>query len=176
MLLLKGLHPLRVTAHGGRGSGMKLLFGPDEVPSRRLALDAQVPDRPQLASMYRALTNWRGDAPVAWPDEDTWTYLRAAVPGLTPTAVDAAFAIFEEAGVGTREVVGDHMELQLSSGTRRDLTTSWRYREGRRERAAFEECVRWALRASNIQLLGAIVGKRDGDEPAPIPAPSARES
>jgi single-stranded-DNA-specific exonuclease len=158
-----------------RPISVTVLFGPDELPSRRLALNAQVPDRPQLASMYRALASWRRDAPVSWPSEETWTYLRAAVPGLTPAAVDAAFTIFEEAGVGTREVVGDHMDVELASGARRDLTTSLRYREGRREREAFEECARWALRASTIQLLGAMVGKRDGDEPARIPVPSARE-
>lgn len=158
-----------------RPVAVTILFGPDELPSRRRALDAQVPDRPQLASVYRTLAGWRPDAPVSWPNDETWAHLRAAVPGLTPATVDAALVILEEAGVATREVVGDHTDVQFSPGVRRDLTTSWRYREGRREREAFEECARWALRASGIELLGAIVGKREGDEPVPNPAPAGRQ-
>lgn len=157
-----------------RPVSVTVLFGPDEVPPRRAALNARVPDRPQLAALYRALAGWRGDAAVSWPNEETWAYLRAAVPGLTPGAVDAAFAIFEEAGVAAREVAGDHMDVQFSSGTRRDLTTSLRYREGRREREAFEQCAGWALGAGTIQLLGAIVGKRDGDASVRIPTPAER--
>src|SRR5262249_14824843 len=151
-----------------------VLFGRDEVPPRRAALNARVPDRPQLAALYRALAGWRGDAAVSWPNDETWAYLRAAVPELTPGAVDAAFAIFEEAGVATREVAGDRMDVQLLSGTRRDLATSLRYREGKRERDAFEQCAGWALRAGNIQLLEAIVGKPDAAALAQVPAHSER--
>ncbi len=135
-----------------------VLCSPDEIPIRRSLLDARAPDRPLLASIYRVLRQWRGGESFWWPDDATWTHLGGALPDLTPTTVDAAVAIFEEAGLAARETIGERSEIQLLAASRRDLTASLRYREGRRDRAAFEECARWMFRATGIQLLQAAAG------------------
>jgi single-stranded-DNA-specific exonuclease len=151
---------------GERPVSVTALFRADEIPSRRRALDARAPDRAGLATLYRVLAQWRGDEPFVWPDDATWRRLSEALPHLVPSAVDAALAIFEEAGVASRETVGTRYEIQFLS-TRGDLAASLRYREGRREREAFEECARWTVRASPIQLLQAVAGKGVDGQPAP---------
>ena len=138
------------------------LFGADGVRSREETFAARAPDRPLLASLYRTLIRWRGDQPVAWPDDATWDRIRGALPGIVPGAVEAAFVIFEEAGLASREVAGAAMEIRLLSTPYRELGASLRYREGRRERAAFEDCARWALRASPLTLLQALAARPDG--------------
>lgn len=134
---------------------------PDELPIRRSLLDARIPDRPLLASIYRVLRQWRGGEPFWWPDDVAWTHLKGALPALTPSAVDAAIAIFEEAGLAAREEIGERSEVQFLTTSRRDLGASRRYREGQRERAAFEEGARWLLRATGVQLLQVAAGARE---------------
>jgi len=146
-------------------------FRPDEIPGRRRALDGCAPDRAALASLYRVLTQWRGTEPFLWPDDATWAYLSGVSPGLVPSTVDAALVIFEEAGVVSREALGNGSEIQCLSTVRRDLAASLRYREGRREREAFELCAQWAVRAGPFELLQAIAGQPDDGRPAP---PEAR--
>ena len=145
-------------------------FRPDEIPGRRRALDACAPDRAALASLYRVLAQWRGTEPFRWPDDATWAYLSGVSPGLVPSAVTAALVIFEEAGVVSREALGDGTEIQCLSTVRRDLATSLRYREGRREREAFEVCAQWGVRAGPFELLQAIAGQPDDGRPAAPPA------
>jgi hypothetical protein len=146
-------------------------FRSDEITGRRCALDARAPDRAALASLYRVLAQWRGTQPFRWPDDATWAYLSGVSPGLIPSAVDAALVIFEEAGVVSREALGNGTEIQCLSTVRRDLAASLRYREGRREREAFEQCARWAVGAGPFELLQAIAGQVDDGRPAP---PDAR--
>ena len=142
---------------------VSLLFGPGEVAARRRALNERAPGRDLLAAIYRVLRRGRGERPVTWPDDGVWTELSGALPDLARPAVDAALAIFEEAGLAAREVIEGRSEVQLLSTSKGDLTASWRYREGRRERDAFEDVARWALRASGIELLRAAAG--DGGAP-----------
>jgi hypothetical protein len=96
---------------------------------------------------------------VIWPDDGTWAELSGAVRGLTRAAVDGAVAIFEEAGLAAREVIEGRSEVQLLPVSRRDLTISLRYREGLKDRDAFEDAARWALRAGGIDLLRAVAGE-----------------
>jgi single-stranded-DNA-specific exonuclease len=142
-------HPVTVT----------VVFGPDEVEGRRRALNERTPDRDLLAAIYRVLRRRHGDGPVIWPDDGTWAELSGAVPGLTRAAVDGALAIFEEAGLAAREVIEGRSEVQLLPVSRRDLTISLRYREGLKDRDAFEDAARWALRAGGIDLLRAVAGE-----------------
>jgi replicative superfamily II helicase len=151
-----------------------VLFSSDEVPSRRRELFNRAPDRALLASIYRLLKEWRGDASLSWPDDAAWAYLSGALPDLAPSAVDAALAIFAEAGLAAGEALGGRSEIQLLSTSRRDLATSLRYREGQRDRAAFEACVRWAFDATGIELLQAAAGRPRDGEPAEAEA-RARE-
>jgi len=156
-----------VEAFGGAGFGARpvtvtLLFGADEMAARRRALGGRAPDREVLAAVYRELRRWRGDAAWAWPDDATWAHLSRALPDLPRSAVDGAVAIFEEAGLATREIVLGRSEVQLLPALRRDLGASLRYREGRRERDAFEEFARWALRAGGFELLQAAAGQGGG--------------
>ncbi len=141
---------------------VSLLFGPGEVAARRRTLNERAPDRDLLAAIYRVLRRGYGERPVAWPDDGTWAELSSALPGLARTAVDAALAIFEEAGLAAREVVDGRSEVQLLSTPRRDLEASWRYREGRRERDAFEDAARWAVHAGGIELLRVAAGDGGG--------------
>jgi len=156
-----------VEAFGGAGFGARPvtvtpLFGADEMAARRRALAGRAPDREVLAAIYRELRRWRGDAAWVWPDDGTWAHLSGALPDLPRSAVDGAMAIFEEAGLATREIVDGRSEVQLLPALRRDLGTSLRYREGRRERDAFEEFAQWALRASGFELLQAAAGQGGG--------------
>ena len=148
---------------------VSLLFGPGEVATRRRALDERAPERDLLAAIYRVLRRGYGERPITWPDDGTWAELSVALPGLARTAIDAAFAVFEEAGLAAREVVEGRSEVQLLSTPRRDLGASWRYREGRRERDAFEDVARWAFQASGIELLRAAAG--DGGSPLGAASP-----
>lgn len=153
-----------VEEFGGAGFGARPvtvipLFGADEMAARRRALAGRAPDRQVLAAIYRELRRWRGDAAWVWPDDATWAHLSGAMPDLPRSAVDGAMAIFEEAGLATREVVLGRSEVQLLPALKRDLGTSLRYREGRRERDAFEEFAQWALRASGFELLQAAAGQ-----------------
>jgi hypothetical protein len=108
--------------------------------------------------LYRVLAQWSGSRPFRWPDDATWDRLNGIVHGLARTTVDAALVIFEEAGVASREVLDGRSEVQLFSTARRDLAESLRYREGRREREAFEACAAWAVQASPFDLLQSLAG------------------
>jgi single-stranded-DNA-specific exonuclease len=141
-----------------------LAFGPQDAAARRAMLDARCPDRPVLAAVYRALWQWRGGAAFRWPDEDTWAVAAAARPGVTRETVAAALAMFEEAGVAVREGSGGAMEVQLCAGRRSDLAASVRYREGAREREAFERAAAWLRDARAVELLWALAARRG---PAP---------
>ncbi|TMI80402.1 MAG: single-stranded-DNA-specific exonuclease RecJ [Bacillati bacterium ANGP1] len=151
---------------GPRPVNVTVLFSSDEVPARRRDLDGRAPDRALLASIYRSLRQWRGDGPFWWPDDAAWAHLNAALPDLAPATVDAALAIFEEAGLAAGEATGARSEVQLLAASRRDLAASLRYREGRRDRAAFEECVRWAFQATGIELLQAAAAPAGAGVPA----------
>jgi len=151
---------------GPRPVNVTVLFSSDEVPARRRDLDGRAPDRALLASIYRSLRQWRGDGPFWWPDDAAWAHLNAALPDLAPATVDAALAIFEEAGLAAGEATGGRSEIQLLAASRRDLAASLRYREGRRDRAAFEECVRWAFQATGIELLQAAAAPAGAGVPA----------
>ncbi|HET8998017.1 MAG TPA: DHHA1 domain-containing protein, partial [bacterium] len=144
-------------------------FRSDEIPGRRRALDGCAPDRAVLASLYRVLAQWRGTRPFRWPDDQTWAYLSGVSPGLVPSIVDAALVILEEAGVVSREALDNGAEFQCVATVRRDLAASLRYREGRREREAFELCAEWAVRAGPFELLQAIAGRADDGRPAAPP-------
>ena len=166
-VMLASLPPDRerfLEACGGAGFDarplmMTVLFRAGEIEARRRELAVRAPDRVVLAAVYRVLRRWRGDVPFAWPDDGTWAHLSGALPHLARPTVDAAVAIFEEAGLATREVVEARSEIQLLGTGRRDLGTSVRYREGERERDAFERFAHWAVRASGFELLQAAAGQ-----------------
>jgi len=141
-----------------RPLALTVLFGTNEIDARRRELAARAPDREILAAIYRVLRGWRGDAPLAWPDDATWAALSGALPHLTPATVDAAAVIFEEAGLATREMVDARLEMQLLDVGRRDLGASLRFREGMREREAFDAFARWAVRATGFELLQVAAG------------------
>ncbi len=165
---------LGATGFGERPVTVTLLWRPEEIPARRRALDERIPQRSLLATLYRVLARWRGDQPFSWPDDATWAHLSETLPELVPSAVKAALAIFEEAGVAVREGAGDQSEVRLIPTTRRDLATSLRYREGRREREAFEASARWAVRASSLQVLQVAAGSLGTGEPAGAEAGAGR--
>jgi hypothetical protein len=69
-----------------------------------------------------------------WPDETLAAALRSA--GLPPKVVGLGLDILAEAGVIQREFDGDHWRITLGGPDRKDLTTSVRFAEGRREAEA----------------------------------------
>ena len=139
-----------------------MLFGPQDVDANVRSLDERTPSRGLLAAIYRGLREWSGARAFPWPDEETWGRLSAAAPGATRGAVTAACAIFEEVGLVTRESVDGRWLVQLVPAEgRRDLEVSLRYREGLREREAFDGLARWIERATPGEVLQAAVG-RDG--------------
>jgi len=139
-----------------------MLFGPRDVDANLRSLDERTPSRSHLAAIYRGLREWSGAAAFPWPDEETWGRVSAAAPGATRGAVAAACAIFEEVGLATRESVDGRWLVQLvPTEGRRDLEVSLRYREGLREREAFDGLARWIERATPGEILQAAFG-RDG--------------
>ncbi len=139
-----------------------MLFGPRDVDANLRALEERTPGRSLLVAIYRGLREWTGDAAFLWPDEETWGRVSAAAPGATRGAVAAACAIFEEVGLATRESVDGRWQVQLvPTEGRRDLEVSLRYREGLREREAFDDLARWVQGAPPGEILQAVVG-RDG--------------
>jgi single-stranded-DNA-specific exonuclease len=140
-------------------------------------MDALPPDRDVLARIYRALRERFGASAFLWPDDATWAWLSAAVPGISRASVDAACAILDEVGLATRESAAtrapggdglapartesDHAAwlVQLvASGGRKDLTGSLRYREGLRERRAWETLAAWVRAADPQEILRAALG------------------
>jgi single-stranded-DNA-specific exonuclease len=139
-------------------------FGRGDVEARRRALDQRVPGRDLLVKMYRALRAWRGDGTFAWPDDETWAHVSGAVPGVTRAALSAACAIFEDVGLAVRESVPERLpggpawQIQLvPAEVRKDLGESFRYREGLREREAFEAFAAWIEQAGPAELLRAVL-------------------
>jgi len=146
---------------------LTLAFGHHDLEARRLNLDEVAPARDLLVKIYRALREWKGDAAFLWPDDDTWARVSAAVPALTRPAVAAACAVFEEAGLAARESViapggrvraGADWQVQLLPAEgRRELAASLRYREGLREREAWDVFCGWALAAAPADILRAVL-------------------
>lgn len=144
-----GAHPVTVT----------LAYRDEDTQAVRARLDQRLPDRTTLLAIHRALWAQRGTEPFLWPGEEVWSRLVEAVPGLSPDAVWAACAVFEELGLATRETApGGGWQVQLRSHQgRRDLMDSLRYREGVRERKAFEAFAEWAGRARASEVLRALL-------------------
>jgi len=130
-----------------------LAFGPQARAARRLAVEAGAPSRDLLVRIYRALRAWRGGSPFLWPDEESWARVSAAVPEATRGGVGAACAIFEEVGLAVREGAGGVWQVRLvPADARRDLHASLRFREGAREREAFETFAAWVDRAAPEEI------------------------
>jgi len=140
-----------------RPSTVTLAFGAEDAAAGRRAVQERAPTRGVLVRIYRALRTWRGELPFPWPDDETWTRVRAEVPEASRRSIDTACAIFEEVGLAAREGAAGGWQVRLvPSGARRDLRASLRFREGAREREAFEACCAWVDRASPGELLGAV--------------------
>ncbi|HLJ60454.1 MAG TPA: single-stranded-DNA-specific exonuclease RecJ [bacterium] len=136
-----------------RPSTVTLAFGAGCREVRRRAIEIRSPGRDLLVRIYRALREWRGGDPIAWPDEETWARVRAAVPEAARATVGAACAVFEEVGLAVRESVGSGWSVRLvPADARRDLNVSLRFREGVRERAAFDAFAAWVERAAPAEI------------------------
>jgi single-stranded-DNA-specific exonuclease len=139
-----------------RPATVTLAFGAGGRALRRRAIEARAPGRDLLVRLYRALREWRGAEPFAWPDEETWARVQAAVPEAARATVEAGCAVFEEVGLAVRESVGRGWSVRLvPAEARRDLDASLRFREGARERAAFDAFAGWAERAAPGEIVRA---------------------
>ncbi len=139
---------------------LRLAWDRGDAEAHRRTLEERAPGRDMLVKIYRALREWRGAEAFVWPDEETWSRLSAAVPGVSRGAIGAACAIFEEAGLAARESVpgrpvgGPAWQIQLIPvEARRDLGTSLRYREGLREREAFEAFAAWVAQVGPAEVV-----------------------
>ncbi|HEX9532372.1 MAG TPA: hypothetical protein VGA58_06325, partial [bacterium] len=119
----------------GRQATVTLAYRRDDLHAAESVLVERHPTREMLASLYRVLRSEaeRGGA-VMWPDETLAAALRSA--GLPPKVVGLGLDILAEAGVIQREFDGDHWRITLGGPDRKDLTTSVRFAEGRRETEA----------------------------------------
>ncbi len=141
-----------------RPSTITLAWAADDRAVRRRALGERCPDRVLLAALYRALREWRGVDPFAWPDNATWERVQATVPGATRATVDAACAVFEEAGLAVREAAESGWQVRLLPvDGRRDLGISLRYREGARQREAFDRFAAWLERSTPGDIERAVL-------------------
>src|SRR5437667_2836192 len=128
----------------GRQATVTLLYRRDDLPPVAAALAERHPDREALAAIYRIV---RGEVEragtAAWPDDALNNALQQE--GIVPRAIGIGLDILTEAGVIQREYDGDRWRITLSGQERRDLLTSLRYAEGRREAEALQELGRWAF-------------------------------
>lgn len=147
-----------------RPAAVAMVFGGEDAGAGR-RLDEEAPGRDLLAGIYRALRDRHGTGAFPWPDEATWAHLAASVPGISRAAVDAACAIFEEVGLASRESAAEAtgsgpagwlVQLLPFEG-RKDLTASLRYREGLRERSAWQALAAWARAAGPQDVLRAVL-------------------
>jgi single-stranded-DNA-specific exonuclease len=145
---------------GARPVTVTLAYGGEEIADFRRRVEERAPGRETLLALYHALRAWRGSEPFPWPDAEVWDHLSRAVPGLSPSTVWAACAVFEELGLASRESLpgggGWQVQMQAAQG-RRSLRESLRYREGLRERRAFEGFAEWAERAGPPEVLRALL-------------------
>ncbi|MGQ0551115.1 MAG: single-stranded-DNA-specific exonuclease RecJ [Armatimonadota bacterium] len=149
-LAVLGLCPERLlfaeslAAAGGnrRTAVIELRYGAGAVAAAQSALEARCPARETLARYYRALKAASGGRPWTWPEGPPPDLPEAAV---SPEASSAALELLIEAGaVGREPAGGSDVRYSLHEGGRVDLTTSLRYREGERERAAWVDLRAWA--------------------------------
>ncbi|TMI76100.1 MAG: single-stranded-DNA-specific exonuclease RecJ [Bacillati bacterium ANGP1] len=144
----------------GRQATVTLLYRRDDLPPVAAALAERHPDREALAAIYRIV---RGEVEragtAAWPDDALNNALQQE--GIVPRAIGIGLDILTEAGVIQREYDGDRWRITLSGQERRDLLTSLRYAEGRREAEALQELGRWAF-APLPTILKAVAGPTAG--------------
>ena len=119
----------------GRQATVTLAYRRDDLHAAEGVLVERHPTREMLASLYRVLrSEAERSGAVVWPDETLAAALRSA--GLPPKVVGLGLDILAEAGVIQREFDGDHWRITLGGPDRKDLTTSVRFAEGRREAEA----------------------------------------
>jgi superfamily II DNA/RNA helicase len=119
----------------GRQATVTLAYRRDDLHAAEGVLVERHPTREMLASLYRVLrSEAERSGAVMWPDETLAAALRSA--GLPPKVVGLGLDILAEAGVIQREFDGDHWRITLGGPDRKDLTTSVRFAEGRREAEA----------------------------------------
>lgn len=140
----------------GRQATVTLAYRRDDLHAAEAMLAERHPTREMLASLYRVLRSEaeRGGA-VTWPDEALATTLRSS--GLPPKAVGLGLDILAEAGVIQREYDGDHWRITLGGPDRKDLTTSLRFAEGRREAEALAALETFAF-GPLTEILHAVAG------------------
>ncbi len=154
----------------GRQAVVTLAYRADDLADVRAGVTARHPPREVLAVLYRTLRahGERGGA-LRWPDEDLAAALQQC--GIAPRTAAVGLEVLAEAGVLSREYDGESWRMTLAVGERRDLATSLRYAEGRREEAALADLGRWAL-GPLVEILreaagpGAAQGARAGEGPA----------
>ena len=136
-----------------RPSTITLAFGAGGRAARGRAIDARCPSRDLLVRLYRVLHEWRGSEPFPWPDEATWARVHGCVPEASRATVGAACAVFEEAGLAVRESAGSGWLVRfVPVETRRNLAASLRFREGARQREAFDGFAAWVERATPSEI------------------------
>ncbi len=140
----------------GRQAAVTLLYRRDDLVPVTAALAERHPPRDVLAAIYKAV---RGEiertGAAAWPDDALSAALQST--GVAPRTGGIGLEILAEAGVIQREYDGDRWRITLTGQERRDLTTSLRYAEGRREADALAELGQWAF-GPLTEILRAVAG------------------
>lgn len=144
----------------GRQATVTLLYRKEDLAATAVILDQDHPNRETLAAVYRVVREEVERAGAAqWPDETVRTALEAA--GVSPRTAGIALDILAEAGAVQREYDGERWRITPAGQERRDLTTSLRYAEGRREAQALADVSRWAF-GPLTDILKAVAGPTAG--------------
>jgi superfamily II DNA/RNA helicase len=140
----------------GRQATVTLAYRKDDRLIAEGALAQRHPPREMLAFLYRALRAEvdRGGA-VTWPDDALGATLRSS--GIPPKTVGLGLDILAEAGVIQREYEGDRWRIMLGGADRKDLATSLRFAEGRRESEALVALETFAF-GPLTEILQAVAG------------------
>jgi len=114
------------------------------------------PPREMLAALYRVVrAKVDRSGAATWPD-DTLTAALQSV-GIAPKTAGIGLDMLAEAGVIQREYDGDRWRISLGGSDRKDLATSLRFAEGRREAEALDALKIFAF-GPLTEILQAVAG------------------
>jgi single-stranded-DNA-specific exonuclease len=135
---------VELAGRDGRQAAATLAYRADDLADTRALVASRHPPRQVLAVLYRAVrAQVERAGAAAWPEQGLAAALQQS--GIAARTASVGLEILAEAGVLERDYDGERWRITLAASGRRDLATSLRYAEGRREHLALADVGRWAF-------------------------------
>jgi superfamily II DNA/RNA helicase len=140
----------------GRQATVTLAYKKNDLRAVEGLVAEQHPPREMLAALYRVVrAEVDRSGAATWPDDTLTTALQSV--GIAPKTAGIGLDILAEAGVIQREYDGDRWRISLGGSDRKDLATSLRFAEGRREAEALDALKTFAF-GPLTEILQAVAG------------------